>query len=177
MIWNAFSLGVIFLLLALGLWLWRQSTRLEARTGLPTGTVIYTDSGAWFPNEESLYARDVRLVGKPDYLVEQPDGMIVPVEVKSAFAPDEPWDGHILQLAAYCLLVEEQYGVRPAYGILQYRDRAFAIDYTDELEDTLLDVLLAMREDGYRQTVDRDHDEWQRCAGCGVRAACDQRLD
>jgi hypothetical protein len=39
-------------------------------------------------------------------------------------------------LAAYCLLVEENFGVRSPHGILQYRDRAFAIDYTDDLKPT-----------------------------------------
>ena len=103
--------------------------------------------------------------------------MIIPVELKSSNAPDEPWSGHLYQLAAYCFLVEANYGIRPDYGIIQYRDRAFAIDYTEELEDELLDILEEMRDDLDQPDVDRDHDEWRVCAACSMRTHCDQRLD
>jgi CRISPR-associated exonuclease Cas4 len=82
-----------------------------------------------------------------------------------------------LQLAAYCLLVEEVYGIRPSHGILQYRDNAFAIDYTDDLEEDLLDLLADMREDMFEEEIDRDHDDRRRCARCGVRTYCNQRLN
>jgi CRISPR-associated exonuclease Cas4 len=118
----------------------------------------------------------VQLVGKPDYLIEQKDGMIVPVELKSGRAPEEPHDGHVLQLAAYCLLVEENYGIRPDFGIIQYKDRAFAVDYTEELEDDLLDLLEEMREGLLEEDLERDHNDWRKCAKCGVRGHCYQRL-
>lgn len=170
------TLGVVLLLLVAAIWLLLRSRRLQQQSGLPAGTVIYTDGGAWIPNSQPLYAHDVHLIGKPDYLVEQADGSIVPVEIKSGRAPAEPWEGHVLQLAAYCLLVEQNFGVRPAYGIIQYRDRAFAVDYSDELEDELLDVLAEMREDMFEGELDRDHNDWGRCARCGVRSHCYQRL-
>jgi hypothetical protein len=31
---------------------------------------------------------------------------------------------HLAQLYAYCLLVEEHYGIRPPYGVVRYLDRA-----------------------------------------------------
>jgi CRISPR-associated exonuclease Cas4 len=173
-IWFWFALGSGLLLLAAVLWLWSRSA--QEQSGLPAGSVIYTDSGTWFHNEESLYAADVKLVGRPDYLVEEPDGTIVPVEVKSRPAPTTPYEGHILQLAAYCYLVTVNYGKRPSYGILQYRDRAFAIDFTNELEEDLLDMLAEMRSDMFAEEVDRDHNDWRRCARCGVRGDCYQRL-
>jgi len=176
MIIGTFSLGIglILLALALGLWLWSRS--LAEAAGLPEGKVIYTDGGTWFGNDDILISRQLRLAGKPDYLVEEVDGMIVPVELKSKKAPKEPYEGHILQLAAYCLLVQENYNVRPHYGIIQYKDRAFAVDFTADLEEDLLDVLADMREDLYEQDVDRDHNDWRRCSRCGVRAHCNQRL-
>lgn len=163
-------------LLALAFVLWYFGRRWQQESGLPGGSVIYTDTGAWRPNAEVLHAADVRLVGKPDYLVEQHDGWIIPVEVKSSLAPQQPWDDHILQLAAYCLLVEANYGVRPPYGILQYRDRAFAIDYTEDLEADLLYVLDEMRGVLSDGEPERDHDDPRLCAGCGVRRMCNQRL-
>lgn len=176
MIWSTLSIGIAFIFLAVIAWLWSRANALREQTGLPQGNVIYTDTGTWFPNQEPLYAEDIQLTGKPDYLVEQDDGMIIPVEVKSGRAPAEPWGGHLYQLAAYCFLVESTYGVRPDYGIIQYQDRAFAVDYTEDLEDELLDIVQEMRLDIQHGDAMRDHENWQLCASCGMKRHCDQRL-
>ncbi|MCI0399333.1 MAG: CRISPR-associated protein Cas4 [Chloroflexi bacterium] len=168
------GLGITLALLAAAAWLWARGQR--AKSGLPAGEIIYSDTGTWFQQKEPLFSAELRLVGRPDYLVREPDGEIVPVEIKSGRAPAEPHEGHILQLAAYCLLVEENFGARPAYGILQYRDRAFAVEYTVELEEDLLDLLADMREDMFEEELDRDHNDWRRCAHCSLRDYCYQRL-
>ena len=167
-------LGIVLLLLTVGAWLWSRDRR--EKSGVPEGEVIYADTGAWFPNTKPLYAPNYKLAGKPDYLVQQADGSIVPVEIKSGRAPSEPHEGHVLQLAAYCLLVAENYGQRPSYGIIQYQDRAFAVDFTADMEEDLLDLLAEMHGSLFAQDVDRDHNDWSRCRRCGVRAYCEQRL-
>lgn len=168
------GLGVALLLLAVVVGLRARQWWDEAQ--MPAGDVVYSDAGAWYPQREPLYSARLLLVGRPDYLVEGNDGEIVPVEVKSSKAPSSPYPGHVLQLAAYCALVEENYALRPVYGIIQYKDRAFAVTYTDEMEADLLDVLDEMREDLFAEDVDRDHEDWRRCAGCGHRDHCYQRL-
>jgi CRISPR-associated exonuclease Cas4 len=115
------------------------------------------------------------LTGKPDYLVQQ-NGKIIPVEVKSGRAPEAPYDSHIYQLAAYCLLVEKTYHTRPPYGIIHYENRDFAVDYTHELENALVDLLVEMKRDEHKKDVPRSHEQPGRCAKCGYRKVCDQRL-
>lgn len=176
MMMSGLPLAVVLLLLFVAAVLWFRGRDMHRESGLPAGQVIYTDTGAWRANSEVLHAAHLRLVGKPDYLVEQNDGTIIPVEIKSSLAPDAPWEGQVLQLAAYCLLVETNYGVRPPYGILQYKDRAFAVDYTPDLEADLLDVLDEMRATREEDDPDPGHDDRRRCAACGVRQACDRRL-
>ncbi len=166
-------LGLAVLLAALVLLF--VSGRQRRQTGLPGGRVIYTDTRAWGPLEKPLYDASLNLTGKPDYLVEQ-DGRLLPVEVKSGRTPEAPYDAHIFQVAAYCLLVEKAYGQRPPYGILHYPDRDFAVDYTPELESALLDLLAEMRRDERRASVDRSHADEARCRGCGFRPVCDQKL-
>ncbi len=159
----------------LGLWLLARSGAARQETGLPVGRVTYVDTGAWNRVERPLFSNRYRLTGRPDYLVRVREG-VVPVEVKSGRAPSQPYEAHVLQLAAYCLLVEEQDGRRPPYGLVKYDDRAFEIDYTPALRAELLDALDALRRDGHRRSVDRSHDEPARCRGCGHRGRCDQRL-
>jgi CRISPR-associated exonuclease Cas4 len=101
---------------------------------------------------------------------------VIPVEVKSGAAPRQPYEAHILQLAAYCLLVEEQEGRRPPYGILKYDDRAFEVDFVPALRAELLDILGTLRQDLHARDVERSHNESGRCRGCGYREQCNERL-
>ena len=164
------------LLGGLGLWLLLRSAQGRREAGLPPGRVTYADMGGWQRNERALFSRKHRLTGRPDYLV-QGRRDVIPVEVKSGTAPPRPHEGHVLQLAAYCLLVEEQEGRAPPYGILKYADRAFEIDYTAGLRARLLETLDDLRDDLARRDVPRSHDDPARCAACSYRGRCNQRLD
>ena len=168
-------LYIALLLLILAVIFFWQSNRQRQQAGLPGGRVIYTDTRAWGAVEKPLFSNELGLTGKPDYLVEQ-KGKLIPVEVKSGRAPDAPYDSHIFQLAAYCLLVEKTYGKRPPYGIIHYPERDFAVDYTPQLESALLDQLAEMRRDENRRSVPRSHAEAARCRGCGFKKVCDQSL-
>ncbi|MFN4293026.1 MAG: CRISPR-associated protein Cas4 [Thermoflexales bacterium] len=149
--------------------------RLRRRSGLPSGQVIYSDVGVWQRNEHALFSPTYGITGKPDYLVRVGDD-IVPVEVKSSPAPARPWPSHVLQLAAYCLLVEEALGARVAQGIIQYADKQFVVDYTPTLKAELLRVVGEMRRALREGDAHRSHDEPSRCTRCGAREACDERL-
>src|SRR5512138_2075877 len=163
---------VIFLLAVLFFW---QSDRQRKAAGLPDGRVIYTDTRAWGKVAKPLFHQALGLTGKPDYLI-QHNGQIIPVEVKTGRAPQAPYDSHIFQLASYCLLVDKTYGKRPPDGIINYNDRDFAIDYTEELESKLLDILAEMKRDDRKADVPRSHEQAVRCMRCGFRKVCDQSL-
>ncbi len=163
-------------LIVIAIALFWQSSRARKSSGLPAGRVIYTDMRNWGSKvERPLYDAALGLAGKPDYLV-QSNGVMIPVEVKSGRAPQAPYDSHIYQLASYCLLVESHYGKRPPYGIIHYEDKNFAVDYTSELEQSLREVLDDMRKDERRHDVARSHEMPARCAGCGYRNVCPQKL-
>jgi CRISPR-associated exonuclease Cas4 len=154
------------------LWL---SRRQRASAGLPEGQIVYADTGAWKRNERSLFSARHRLTGKPDYLVQE-RGRVVPVEVKPGRMAAAPYEGDVLQLAAYCLLVEEQYGERPAFGYLKYSRNLFRVDYSDSLRQALLLALQGMRQEWQAKDVAPSHREPQRCQRCGHRQACSRRL-
>ncbi len=164
------------LLLALlgGLLLWLGRRQRES-SGLPAGTVLYRDTGDWQETERPLRSRRYGLVGRPDYLVQTRDGgrrFVVPVEVKSRARPARPYDSHILQLAAYCLLVEDNFDAAPPYGLLRYADATLPIPFTDELRGRVLETAAAIRASRRAAEARRSHGEPGRCAACGYRSAC-----
>jgi len=166
-------LTLVLLLIGLALlWLARWG---RERAGLPAGRVIYMDMGGRGRQRVALVSRRHGLSGRPDYLVENRNH-VVPVEIKTGLAPPQPHEGHILQLAAYCLLAEETYGYRPTHGIIRYADRSFVVDYTPALEARLLKTLELMRADLLASDVARSHKQPSRCRGCGYRDICDQAL-
>ena len=166
-----FPLAALILALALLL----ISRLIKNASGLPEGRIVYADPGLWGKPEKPFYDSVLGLTGKPDYLIKQ-GSAIVPVEVKSMWAPSEPYDSHVLQLGAYCLLAERHFGRRPDHGLLRYRNRTFKIPYSSALEDEVLETIRAIRGQKELDDICRSHDQPNRCARCGFREHCDQRL-
>jgi CRISPR-associated exonuclease Cas4 len=165
--------GLILLLLALLLLL---AARLQRRAlGIPRGRVIASDTSRWQRVEKPLFATDLALTGKPDYILQQGKSLI-PVEVKTGRTPAQPHQSHLFQLAAYCLLIERTYGKRPPIGILHYPGRDFEVPYTPALEASLLEILADMRRGERLPALPRSHEETNRCRACGYFDLCDQKL-
>jgi CRISPR-associated exonuclease Cas4 len=170
-------LAVLAALALLAGWLvLREGRRERHEAGLPPGRIVYADTGDWRAPKEPFFSAAHGLTGKPDYLVRARAGL-VPVEVKSRPAPPQPYASHVLQLAAYCLLVEDAEGRAPPYGLIKYADAVFEIEYTPALRRELLDLLEAMRSARRAGLApSRNHDDPRRCAGCGYRPMCDKSL-
>src|SRR5687768_16891531 len=144
MMWVALIVALLFVV-AFSAYVLSKS--MASRTGLPEGELLYSDTG--FPigkisritrsevgekQEKPLVSKRYGLIGRPDYLVKTKEG-VIPVEAKSAKLPPSgrPFDSHIMQLAAYCLLVEDVLGANAPYGIIRYRDSEVQVHYTPEL--------------------------------------------
>jgi CRISPR-associated exonuclease Cas4 len=166
------TIGLALLLLALFAFVW--AVRLRARTGLPWVPVSYQDTGGHAP-EKPLVARRLGLAGRPDYLLEQ-RGATIPVEVKPGRLAAAPYDSDLMQLAAYCVLVEETTGSAPPYGLLRYAEHTFRLDYTPRVRDELLATLDEMRGALALPDCPRSHDEARRCRACGFFQQCDEAL-
>lgn len=167
------NLGLFLLFLALLVFILASRTRRAS--GLPGGTVIYSDTSKWEKQETPLFDPISQITGRPDYLIRQ-GKEVIPVEVKSGRTPEAPYDAHIYQLAAYCRLVEREFGKRPSHGIIHYERHTFSVPYTQELEHALLDLLAEMRQLERSKNVPRSHEQSSRCQGCGYLGNCDQAL-
>ncbi len=168
-----FILALAILILAVSL-LW-ISSRQRRTLGIPNGRVVYVDTTHWKSVEKPLYDSLLKLVGKPDYLVQRNDTLI-PVEVKSKLKGQKPYSAHILQLAAYCYLVERNYNIRPLYGLLHYPNHTFEIDYSTELESKLYQTISEMRRCENNHQVVRSHQSVAKCQSCGYRDICNHAL-
>ena len=164
----------LFLFLILGWALVALSHRWQAEAGIPGGRLISVDLERHGHVSPALTDERLGLTGRPDLLLETRRGW-VPVEIKSGPAPARPYASHVLQLAAYCRLVEASYGRRPPQGILQYADRGYSLPYTRRLETSVLRMIERIRSQA-DELPDRSHADTARCAGCGYQAVCDQRL-
>jgi CRISPR-associated exonuclease Cas4 len=151
------------------------SNRQRHNAGIPPGRIVYTDTNRWTPVEKPLYDSDLGLIGKPDYLIKF-GNVLIPVEVKSGGASQQPYESHVYQLAAYCLLAQRVYGVRPSYGVLHYPNQTFEVDFTTEMESALLDVLSDIQKKRLQKEVRRSHNLPSRCKKCGYFSVCDQAL-
>ena len=165
-------LGASAAILVLAFLLRRHAQRRLATLDL-AGEVVYWDDGA---AAEVLVSHQHGLTGKPDYIRREGEELI-PVEQKSRFiSAAEAYEGEILQLAAYCLLVEERFGKPVRRGQLLYQNRSLKILYDDQLRARLFDAVAELRSAEAMDDVPRSHNSPARCRGCGFRQACRDSL-
>jgi len=179
------DLATIFILVAL-LWLlagsyWLYlllrsveiSLYLRAKHNIPRGQIEYSDR----LNADSFFSEELMLSGKPDYILKK-DGDYIPVEKKTGRIPRGPLFSHILQVGAYCLLVEEHYGKKPPCAIIEYRENhSFTIDYDEKLKGLILSKLEEMKAilSGEKAAY-RNHHRKNKCLRCSRRDNCNVRL-
>jgi CRISPR-associated exonuclease Cas4 len=137
---------------------------------LPNGTIDYVAG----EGVEDLSSKKTGLIGRPDYVINV-KGSFVPVEIKTGRVPRGPLFSHIMQLTAYCVLVEEKYG-KTEYGMLMYGNQAYRISLTGELKTTLFKKVDKMREALKTGVVHRDHSRPGKCRHCSRRNACAESL-
>lgn len=124
----------------------------------PTGTMlgyklIYTDKKHEKKSDGVLYSKLLQsnrynIRGKPDYIYKKIiGGGLMPIELKSGKIGDAkaPHEGDLLQLAAYFLIIEEEYQTKPKEGRLVYSDYMFKVKNTKRLRSRLLGTIYDMR--------------------------------
>ena len=132
------------------------------------GEVVYSDNGAV---DEVLVSHRYGLAGKPDYISREGEELI-PVERKSrSVSATGAYEGEILQLAAYCLLVEERFGKPVRSGKILYQNRSLEVPFDDQLRARLLDAIAELKSADLMSDVPRSHNSPARCRGCGFRQA------
>ena len=157
------QIGAAAGLAALLFWVWRSSraicVREKVRKGYPGWRLIYSDERGrarrGVARSKLLRGAESGLTGKPDMIYRRVLGRgLMPVELKSGSIKEgtAPHDGDLFQLAAYFMLIEETFGVRPRCGRIVYADAAFRVRNTRALRARLADMLARMRRMIYEGT-------------------------
>jgi len=118
------------------------------------GAVEYVDFG----ESELLVSNKYGISGRPDYVL-----MVNNVP-------------HILQVGAYCLLLEEKTGKSVPYGILKYGVDQHIIEYDESLKRTILQKIGEMRDIANGKSAHRNHNRPNKCVGCSRREFCPEKL-
>lgn len=140
---------------------------------VPRGTEIYQDMES--PGKV-LRSHRWGLTGKPDKIIRKRNRIVV-YEFKNTRA-EKPRRGHVLQIGAYFLILEETYPQYIVdYGILKYRDHTYRIENSQKLRDDVIRTSDMMRNiasvEGYPV---RNHSNPGRCFKCPFKANCSQSL-
>lgn len=173
-------LALILLIIALILGIMLLNERRSQRSrlvderrrvlGLPTGELVYEDADG---QGETLSSSEYPLVGKPDYVIQLPDGRPVPIELKpNAQGVTAPYSNHVMQVAAYCLILEDYFEQPPTHGILRYADSEFTVEYTPALRKKVIRLLTEMEHCTEKQPPALARQKAAKCRACAFQAIC-----
>jgi CRISPR-associated exonuclease Cas4 len=172
------GLGLLFIALALLLLLLnerryqrrRLMTERQRALGLPEGELVYEDADG---QGETLSSSAYPLIGKPDYVVKLPDGRPVPVELKlNVHNATVPYSNHMIQVGAYCLILEDYFEQPPTHGILRYADCEFTVEYTPALRKKVIKLLTEMERCSEQQPPPLAKQRAAKCRACTFQPIC-----
>lgn len=150
-------LALLGLLLVVLPWLGRKAR------GLGSGKTVALDN-------VRLFSERLNLVGRPDRIVRD-GGHLIPEEWKSSRKVSH---GHRLQLGAYFLLIEEEYGERPPFGVVVLGDGSrVSVENTEALRSEVLAVAEKIREGRWAigEEIPVRQPAWK-CRACGQWGKC-----
>jgi CRISPR-associated exonuclease Cas4 len=163
---------ILLIISAIVLFVYAARLRFSVRKGkesfgIPDGMILYSDLNV---PAAPLFSKRSRLIGKPDYIVRK-ENHCIPVEVKSGGGL-HPHESQVLQLAAYCQILEDIFGVFVPDGILVYNNIKYIIPFDPKLRFELESVMKTMRASLRNGVVQRNHQDSGRCRHCSMKRYC-----
>lgn len=136
------------------------------------GKITYTDLNK---PAKPFFSKIYRLSGKPDYIIKD-NQYYIPIEVKTG-KHNEPQKNHIFQLAAYCHLLEENYGGFVPFGILVYNDNfQYKIPFDPKIRFELESTIKKMKHSLKTGRIMMNHSDNRRCMSCSMRSYCNIKI-
>ncbi len=175
-------------LVLLALVVWAAWTRGRARqalkdAGLTEGRVVSVDAIQTRQElagmqQAILQSSRYGISGRPDRIVRTQRGP-VPLDVKNCICPRNglPYEGHVAQVAVYCLLLEEKFQCRVHEAVIDYIDRSVTVPFDDRRRAWILSVIREVQDVKRNHTIPvRSHNHRGKCGSCGFRQECREGL-
>jgi len=145
---------------------------IKAKNIIQEGKITYSDLSI---PANPFFSKKYKITGKPDYIVKQ-NKYFIPVELKTG-NHNEPQKNHIFQIAAYCHLLEENYGRFVPYGILVYNNTVqYKIPFNPSIRFELESTIKKMRYSMKTGKVIMNHSDFRRCKACSMRDYCNNKI-
>ena len=146
--------------------------KIKSKNLIQEGRITYSDLSK---PANPFYSKKYKISGKPDYIVKQ-NKYFIPVELKTG-NHSKPQKNHILQIAAYCHLLEQNYGGFVPYGILVYNDTdQYKIPFDPMIRFELESTIKKMRYSLKTGKIIMNHSDFKRCRACSMRTYCDYKI-
>jgi CRISPR-associated exonuclease Cas4 len=150
----------------------KKVNKIKSINKIQDGKITYSDLNI---PAKPLFSYRYRIAGKPDYIVEN-NNQYIPVEVKTG-SHSLPQKNHVLQLAAYCQLVEETYKSFVPYGVLVYnKSKQYKIPFNPNLRFELEHSIKDMRYILQTELPTRNHNDQNKCRNCSMRSYCEMKI-
>lgn len=146
--------------------------KIKTKYNIQQGKITYSDLNK---PAKSFFSKKYRISGKPDYIIQKKDKYI-PVELKTG-RYITPQKNHVFQLAAYCHLLEENYGVFVPYGVLVYNNQnEYKIPFDPKIRFELENTIKKMRTSLKNKKITRNHNDIHRCLNCSMKKYCNNKI-
>jgi len=150
----------------------KNVAKTKEKYRIQKGEITYSDLDK---PAKPFFSRKYKIAGKPDYIIKK-DSHYLPVEFKSG-KHTHPLNNHVLQLAAYCHLLEENYNGFVPFGVLVYNNELdFKIPFNPKIRYDLENTIEKMRFTLRTGKIELNHDDPNRCRACSMRKNCDNKI-
>ena len=167
------TFGLAVLLLLASRRIKQKARRVKIKHNIPFGKITYSDLNI---PAKPLFSKRYRIAGKPDYIIKK-DKRHIPVEVKTGHHY-ELQKNHTFQLATYCQLLEDAYGILVPYGMLIYNDtgQQYRVPFDPKLRFELESTINKMRRELKTGKIVRNHKDPFRCKNCSMQENCSMKI-
>ncbi len=123
-----------------------------------------------------LYSKRLNILGRPDLILESPDGELAPVDFKyMGSRKGKAWPDHRAQIGLYALLIEDNFRKTVYRGFVYYIPEELAVEVriTPQLRKWVISIVEKIREMDIEQKPPEAWRNPENCSGgCGYLHVC-----
>lgn len=129
------------------------------------GASLWSNLSPKYLTEYKIVSKEIGLAGRIDRIIFSSD--IVPCEIKNK---DRFFDSDIIQLAAYSILLEKEFGKKVDRAIIETKNGKHDIEIDSEMKQKVLDSIEKIKN--IEQSIPPILDSFSKCKSCAFKEIC-----